>query len=345
MPIQAQPFLSRLAAYTPGEQPLEPGVIKLNTNEFPYPPAPEVIDAIRREAGSMLRRYPSPRCQALRDRLAVRHGVAPEEVFVGNGSDEVLRLIIQAYGGPGRTVASLDPSYSLYATLVQIADGNYQVYTLDNLMEWPAHLTADEWDVFLLCVPNPPIGTLYDVDNIKYLSTGKGLLVLDEAYIEFADEVSPEYRNFKAPNVVRTRTFSKAFALAGLRVGYALGPRPIIDQLSRIADSYNVNRISQVAAVAALDAEPYYAARLDEMRASRGWLSAELTGRHFEVRPSQGNFVFAMHPDAKALYEGLKGKGILVRHFNRPPLDGGLRISIGTMEELQRLMTAIDELI
>jgi histidinol-phosphate aminotransferase len=177
------------------------------------------------------------------------------------------------------------------------------------------------------------------------LSQGSGLLVLDEAYIEFAEEVDPAYLNFEAPNVVRTRTFSKAFALAGLRVGYAVGSPEVIDQLSRIADSYNVNRVSQAAAVAALEAEGYYAARLDEMRVSRGWLSAELRGRHFDVKPSQGNFVFALHPRARELYEGLKRRGILVRHFSRPPLDGGLRISIGTMEELQQLMRALDELL
>lgn len=345
MSVEPQPFLRRLEAYTPGEQPTDAGTIKLNTNEFPYPPAPEVIEAIRREAGNLLRRYPSPRCEKLRERLAARHRVDPGQIFVGNGSDEVLRLLIQAYGGPGRTVASLEPSYSLYATLVQIANGNYQGYKLDGLTGWPRDLTAEAWDVFLLCVPNPPIGVVYPFDKVSNLSKGSGLLVLDEAYIEFADEISPEYLAFEAPNVVRTRTFSKAFALAGLRVGYAVGPREVVEQLSRIADSYNVNRISQAAAVAALEAEAYYAARLDEMRVNRGWLGAQLEGRNFEVRPSQGNFVFALHPRARELYEGLKRRGILVRHFNRPPLDRGLRISIGTMEELQRLMSGIDELL
>lgn len=342
MNIQPQPFISRLEAYTPGEQPGEAGVIKLNTNEFPYPPAPEVAEAIRREAGNMLRQYPSPRCNALRERLARRHGVEADQVFVGNGSDEVLRLLIHAFGGPGRTTASLRPTYSLYSTLAQIANGDYQEYLLDDLESWPQDLSGSGWDVFLLCVPNPPVGTLFGIDKVKYLSTAKSLLVLDEAYIDFAEGIDSDYTGFQAPNVVRTRTFSKAFALAGLRVGYAFGPRDIIAQISKIADSYNVNRVSQAAALAALDAEEYYAARIAEIRTNRSWLAKELDARGFQTRRSHGNFVFTSHPRAREIYEALKSRGILVRHFPKAPLSGGLRISIGTREELQTLLRGLD---
>lgn len=343
--IQPQPFLRGVEGYTPGEQPGEAGVIKLNTNEFPYPPAPEVFEAIRREAGDLLRRYPSPRCDRLRERLAERHGVGADQIFVGNGSDEVLKLLIQAYGGPGRTTATLEPTYSLYETLVRISDGQYKAYSLNNLEGWNEALAARAWDLFLLCVPNPPVGTIFDIDKITSLSSEHALLVLDEAYIEFADRVEPAYEALKGPGIVRTRTFSKAFGLAGLRVGYAYGPTEVIAQLGRIADSYNVNRISQAAALAALDSEAYYAARLDEMRANRAWLAAELEGRGFSVRRGQGNFLFVEHDRAQAIYEGLKEAGILVRFFARPPLDRGLRISIGTREELGLLLEWVQGLI
>lgn len=343
--IQPQAFLRGVEGYTPGEQPSEDGVIKLNTNEFPYPPAPEVLEAVRREASDLLRRYPSPRCDRLRHRLAERHGIQPDQVFVGNGSDEVLRLLIQAYGGPGRTIATLEPTYSLYETLARLANSEYKVYQLDALEAWPEDLAEQAWDLFLLCVPNPPVGTLFDTDKITSLTSTDSLLVLDEAYIEFADRLDPAYVALEGANLVRTRTFSKAFGLAGLRVGYAYGPREIIEQLSRIADSYNVNRISQAAALAALDAETYYAARLDEMRANRAWLAAELEGRGFGVRRGQGNFLFVEHDRAREIYEGLKRERILVRYFARPPLNRGLRISIGTREELQTLLEALNPLV
>lgn len=340
-----QPFLRGLEGYTPGEQPTEAGVIKLNTNEFPYPPAPEVLEAIRQETGDLLRRYPSPRCDRLREGLAARHGVAPEEVFVGNGSDEVLRLLIQAYGGRSRTTATLEPTYSLYETLVRLAEGQYKAYSLDDLEGWSEELKDGAWDLFLLCVPNPPVGTFFATDKVNSLSKNGGLLVLDEAYIEFADRIDPAYSRLQAPNIVRTRTFSKAFGLAGLRVGYAYGPAEVIAQLGRIADSYNVNRVSQAAALAALEAETYYAARLDEMRSNRAWLAAELDGRGFKVRRGQGNFLFVEHDRAREIYEGLKREGILVRYFSRPPLNRGLRISIGTREELKQLLDALRALI
>ncbi len=342
MRIQPLPYLRDLEAYTPGEQPGENQVIKLNTNEFPYPPAPQVIEAIREEAGDKLRRYPSPRCDRLRERLAQRHGIRPDQVFVGNGSDEVLKLILQVYAASGRTTATLNPTYSLYETLVKMVNGNYQAYNLVDLETWPDNLSADAWDVFLLCVPNPPVGTLFGLDKLEYLSSSEGLLVLDEAYIEFADEVDPAYTSFERLNVIRTRTFSKAFGLAGLRIGYAFGPADLISQMSKVADSYNVNRISQAAALAALDANDFYSAHIAEMRANRSWLAGELTRRGLNVRAGQGNFLFAEHDRARAIYDFLKQRQILVRYFARPPLDSGLRISIGTRAELEALLSALD---
>jgi histidinol-phosphate aminotransferase len=345
MALQPLPYLRGLEAYAPGEQPREDGFIKLNTNEFPYPPAPQVIEAIREEAGDNLRRYPSPRCDRLRNRIAQRHDITPDQVFVGNGSDEVLKLLLQAYAAAGRTTAMLEPTYSLYETLVKTVNGNYQAYELGNLEEWPRDLKGETWDVFLLCMPNPPLGTLFDCDNIDTLSLGEGLLILDEAYIEFAEGVDAAYTALQGSNVVRTRTFSKAFGLAGLRIGYAFGPAEVIAQLSKIGDSYNVNRISQAAALAALNAEDYYSKLIDEMLANRAWLGQELTQRGFKVRSGQGNFLFAEHGRAPELYENLKRERILVRHFAGRSLQHGLRISIGTRAELETLLAALDRML
>jgi histidinol-phosphate aminotransferase len=340
-----RPFLRRLEPYAPGEQLAGKGVIKLNTNEFPYPPAPAVLEAIRSEAGDSLRRYPSSRADALRHRIAQRHGVRPEQVFVGNGSDEVLRLLIQAYGGPGRLTATLSPTYSLYRTLVEAAEGEYQEFILGNEELWPKDLRGSAWDLFLLCVPNPPLGTLFDLAKVKYLSDQPGLLVLDEAYIEFADPIDPAYTRFTGPNIIRTRTFSKAFGLAGLRVGYAFGPEAVISEISKLADSYNVNRISQAASLVALESDDYYAPLITRMREDRHRLAEALRERGFQVPISHGNFVFARHPRARYLYEGLKARNILVRHFARPPLDAGLRISIGSWDELSAMLAAVDTLL
>ncbi len=339
--IDPRPFLQGLEAYVPGEQPRGGGFIKLNTNEFPYPAAPEVIEAIRREADDSVRIYPDPTASALRERLAERHGVHPDQVLVGNGSDEVLRLVAHAFLDALRPLAMVRPTYTLYEVLAAQFGAPVQVHALEEQERLPESLMKGGWGACFLPAPNPPIGTAFPVEDLERLA-GAGLLVLDGAYIDFAGGYEPMERLRDHPAVLFTRTFSKSFGLAGLRVGYVIGPRRLVAALHKLRDSYNVNRISQAAALAALAAEGYYRDRCAEIVASRRWLAAELTRRGFDVPESRGNFLFARREGAARLYDELKARKILVRHFRHSGLEDGIRITIGTPEENRALVAALD---
>lgn len=335
-----RPFLDALQAYVPGEQP-GAGFIKLNTNEFPYPAAPEVLEAIRREASDLVRVYPNPTCEPLRAALARRHGVEPDQVLVGNGSDEVLRLLAHAWLDRDRTLSIVEPTYTLYEVLAAQFEGRVHVHPLEGQTGLPESLFRGGWDLCLLPVPNPPLGTVFPEADLRRLMQMAGLVVLDAAYADFADHCDFIPWIAQAPNLVVTRTFSKSHGLAGMRVGYAVGPRRVIEDLHKLRDSYNVNRISQAAALGALAADAYYRTRAREIVESREGLSGELRALGFDVPPSRGNFVFARHPRAAEVFAALRARRILVRHFNRPGLQDGLRITIGTPEENAALLDAL----
>lgn len=340
------PLLDSIEPYAPGEQPQGGEFVKLNTNEFPYPAAPEVKEAIIKSADDAVRLYPSPRCDALRERLAQKHSVSADHILVGNGSDEILRLLIQAYAGPGRTAAIVDPSYSLYPTLIQMSGAAWSRYTLVGDEKIPEDLHAKPWDMMLLPVPNPPIGTVFpESDVLGLMESPEKLLVVDEAYADFAPEVDYAAKVGEFENLAVSRTFSKSYGLAGLRVGYVVAKPAIIEEVSKIADSYNVNRISQAVAIAALDAQAYYSEMAEKIVSDRKWLAGELEAKGFRVLPSAGNFVYACHADAKSLYEKLKAKKIFVRYFGKGGLPEGFRVTIGTHGELEKLIDALDGLI
>ncbi len=341
-PPAPRPFLSRLEAYTPGEQPDGPGWVKLNTNEFPYPAAPAVLEAIVREAADTVRVYPNPTSAPLRAALGARHGVEPDRVLVGNGSDEILRLIAHAFLGPERPLAMVRPTYTLYEVLAAQFEAPVQVHPLEGETELPETLFTGDWAACFLPAPNPPLGTVFARERLERLAEAGGLLVLDGAYVDFAPGHDPIEWLREHPAVIHTRTFSKSFGLAGMRVGYAVGPRPLIAALEKLRDSYNVNRVSQAAALAAVGAGDYYAARCAEIIQSREALAGELTRRGFKVAPSQGNFLFARRADAFELYQRLKGRRILVRHFAHSGLERGVRITIGTPAENAALLAGID---
>jgi histidinol-phosphate aminotransferase len=339
-----RPAIARLEPYVPGEQTGDPRTIKLNTNEFPYPAAPEVIEALKRETGDRVRVYPNPTAEPLRRRLAERHGVAPEQVLVGNGSDEILRLIVHAYGGPGRTLAIVEPTYSLFPVLAEQFETALRTHPLEGGTALPASLFADDADLCLLPAPNPPLGTAWDGEALTRLAGKRWLLALDGAYVDFAREDAARPLIDAFPNVVLTRTFSKSAGLAGMRVGYAVGDPRVIDVLNRVRDSYPVNRMSQAAALGALDGWTYYRRMCDEIVATRERLAGALAARGFRVPPSQGNFLFARHSRAETLYAELKARNILVRYFKRPGLEDGLRITIGTPDEIDALLAGLDAL-
>lgn len=346
------PHLRGLEAYTPGEQPQGEGWIKLNTNELPYGVPEPVLEAIERES-RLLRLYPEPTSRRLRERLACLHGVEPESVLIGNGSDEILNLLARAFGSEGRRVLQTVPSYSLYPVVTAIAGGHLVSVSFEADFKLPLEvLLKESADLIFLTCPNAPTGVVFPMEEIIQLLEGsKGLVVIDEAYVEFSGQsVLPLLR--KHPNLVVTRTFSKAYGLAGLRVGYAFGDPGIIELLDRMRDSYNVNRLSQAGALAALDCTEYYEACVQRVCSGRERLIERLSALGWHVYPSRSNFVYGAPlghsgiptlESAQSLFTHLKANRILVRHFTKPLLtEGYLRITVGQESEVEQLIKTIE---
>src|SRR4051812_22074 len=269
----ALPHIAKLHAYTPGLQPTEPGWVKLNTNECPYPPSPQVAEAVRRELGedgAALRLYPNPKSTPLRAAIAKLHGLREENVVVGNGSDDILNLLIRAFVTQDAAAGYTLPSYSLYPVLVEIQDGATNVIEFDRAMRLPVdRIAASSARAFFLTSPNAPTGVGFaNADIERALASFRGLFVVDEAYAPFARENAVPLLA-RHSNLVIVRTLSKAYALAGIRVGYALAHAEIIDLLDRVRDSYNVNRLSQAAALAAIGDQTYYDGVIAKIKATR----------------------------------------------------------------------------
>jgi histidinol-phosphate aminotransferase len=358
----ALPHIAQLHAYTPGLQPTEPGWVKLNTNECPYPPSPRVAEALLREigtgtdAGASLRLYPNPKSTPLRAAVAQlhSHGLREENVCIGNGSDDILNLLIRAFCTRDAAAGFTLPSYSLYPVLVGIQDGGTSVIEFGRTLRLPVEkIAASTARAFFLTSPNAPTGVAFaNADLERVLAAYRGLLVVDEAYAPFARENAiPLLARF--PNLVVVRTLSKAHALAGIRVGYALAHPEVIGLLDRVRDSYNVNRLSQAAALGALGDQPYYDAIIARVVATRDRFVRDLTERRgWFTYPSQANFVFTEPKDArgatgpassKSAYDFLCARKILVRHFPSHPLTAPfLRISVGTDAEMRILSDTLD---
>jgi histidinol-phosphate aminotransferase len=352
----ALPHVTRLHAYTPGLQPTGSGWVKLNTNECPYPPSPRVAEAIRQEIGAdgaSLRLYPNPKSSPLRAALARHHGRPETEVVVGNGSDDILNLLVRVFGGPQAATGFTLPSYSLYPVLVAIQDGACAVIEFDRSMRLPVErIAASRAKVFFLTSPNAPTGVAFPNAEIeRVLRAFPGLVVVDEAYAPFANESAVSLLD-RHENLMVVRTFSKAYALAGIRVGYALGRAAVIDLLDRVRDSYNVNRLSQAAALAALADQPYFEGLVARVRATRDAQLRAFAGRGWFTYPSQANFIFTEPRDARgatgravaeSAYRFLYDHKVLVRHFPSHALTAPfLRISVGTDDEMLVLNQTLD---
>jgi histidinol-phosphate aminotransferase len=347
----ALPHVGRLHAYTPGLQPGEPGWIKLNTNENPYPPSPHVVEALRREIGdgATLRLYPDPRSTKLRVAVARIHGLTEAHVCIGNGSDDVLNLLVRCFCGAGRDAGFTLPSYSLYPVIIGIQDGRARIIPFDRTMQLPvAAMAASEARIFFLTSPNAPTGAGFRTAEIEdILGRFRGLLVVDEAYAPFAEENAASLVA-RHPNLCVTRTLSKSHSLAGLRVGYALAHPAVIGLLDRVRDSYNVNRLSQAAALAALEDPAYYDAIIARVKATRDCYVRDWSARlGWFTYPSQANFIFTEPRDARGgagpavaqgLYDFLCARKVLVRYFPSHALTASfLRISVGTDAEMSFL--------
>ncbi len=345
----AKKAIAGLSAYTPGEQPIpDPDLIKLNTNENPYPPSPKVIEALAQFDPDRLRRYSDPVSTGLRERAAKLLSVDPSTVFAGNGSDELLAMILRAFVDPGDPVVYPVPTYSLYVTLTKMYGGVP--------IEIPAPVGGpkvgavidQEAAVTFIASPNSPDGYETSQEEIRDLCRrrmGTGVVVVDEAYVDFTESgcvpLVAEYEN-----LIVTQTLSKSFSLAGLRLGIAVAGKALIEPLQVVEDSYNLGSLPQALGEAALSDPDHMRENARKIVKTREETQESLLSRGWRVYPSKANFVFAEPRtfDARRIYEELAKRKIFIRYFDSPPLDKGIRISIGSPAEMARFFEAIDEI-
>ena len=350
-----RPLVQRLHAYVPGEQPRIAGLIKLNTNENPYPPSPGVLRAVKAGIDGRLRLYPNPTAQTLRERLAKLHKCGVENVIVGNGSDELLAMAVRAFVEPARgRVQWFSPSYSLYPVIAKQHGARLGSAALESdfsLPSIPKLRRTPGWtfhaDLTFVTTPNAPSGRGYSTRELNTLCRAlRGVVILDEAYADFASENAVRLA-LKHPHVLISRTFSKGYSLCFQRVGYFVGPAALIAALDKIRDSYNVNGLGELAALATLYDLPYYRNNIRKIIATRTRLSAQLEQLGFGVLPSESNFIFARPPrfPAREWLAQLRKRKILVRWFDSPATRDYLRITIGTDAEARTVVRAAKDIL
>ncbi len=338
--------ISAMTPYQPGEQPDDPAMVKLNTNENPYPPTSAVQEAWRQMDVDALRLYPDPLCRRLRDALGRLHDVDPDCIIVGNGSDELLAMCMNAFVSPGDAVGYFDPSYSLYPVLVDIHNARHMPVALDEEYRWqPPRETGQP--LFLLTNPNAPTGMLFPRSCIEsFCDRFQGVVLIDEAYVDFASGHCLDLA-LNRPNVLVARTLSKSYSLAGIRLGYIIGAKPLVESLYKIKDSYNINLMTQKLALAAINDSAEAMAQVEIIKATRETTSAALAQRRFVVYPSETNFLWVKPPfkPAAKWFRLLRERHILVRYFSGARVGDHLRITIGTNEQMNRLIKEVDEII
>jgi len=340
-----KPGLRGYQPYVPGEQPADlDGWIKLNTNESPVPPSPRVLAAISDAAADSLRLYPSPTAQPAREAIARALEVEPSWVACGNGSDELIAMCFRAFAGPGDDVSFCEPTYPLFQPLCAIHENHASVHPLGDGWALPPEFRRDPAPLKFLVNPNSPIGNWYEAGAVEeVVAASPGVVVIDEAYVDFAPEPRLDVVR-RHPNAIALRTLSKSSGLAGLRFGYAVANPDLIGALDLVKDSYNLSRLQIAAAVAAVEDEDHRRRIVQEVVRERDWLSAQLSGIGFQVEPSYANFVFcrppAAHP-AEEVFAALRDQKILVRLYQREPIAGWLRITVGTHDQMEALMEAL----
>ena len=344
------PFVKNLVPYVPGEQPRLARLVKLNTNENPYGPSPKVIEAISAELDDSLRLYPDPNAERLKQTIADYYGVQPNQVFVGNGSDEVLAHVFHGLFQHGKPLLFPDVTYSFYPVYCGLYGIPFQTVALDAQFRINVDDYARPNGGVIFPNPNAPTGCLLPLSAIRRLLEDNcdSVVVIDEAYVDFGGESAISLVD-EYPNLLVTQTLSKSRSLAGLRVGLAVGHAELIEALERIKNSFNsypLDRLALVGAVAAFEDQDYFEQTCQAVIASREQLVTELQDLGFEVLPSAANFVFARHPlrDAAELAAALREQGVIVRHFRQERISQFLRITIGTAEQnmaLQEALTAL----
>lgn len=344
-----------LTPYVPGEQPKIDNLVKLNTNEHPYGPSPKALQAIRMEVTDSLRLYPDPNADRLKAALAARFSLEPQQVFVGNGSDEVLAHAFHALLRHERPLWFADITYSFYPVYCGLYGIEHRLIPLDDHYAIRADDYLPQGDEraggIIIANPNAPTGRPLPLAEIERIVAGnpEAVVVVDEAYVDFGGESAIALIN-RYPNLLVVQTFSKSRSLAGLRVGYALGHPDLIAGLERVKNSFNsypLDRMAIAGAVASVEDEPHFRESCRRVIATREQLSADLAGLGFEVLPSAANFVFARHPqhDAGELALALRNRAVLVRHFKAPRIDQFLRITVGTDAQCGQLVRVLGELL
>ncbi len=351
IPTFWSPRIGALEPYVPGEQPRIEGLIKLNTNENPYPPSPRVLDAVQAAAASGLERYPDPESIALREAVAARHGLTRDQVFAGNGSDEVLAHAFFAFFQQAEPLLFPDVTYSFYRVYAQLYGIDCVLQPVDDALRIDvdalAVRAAQGCGGLVIANPNAPTGRslpLADIERLLVACPARVVLV-DEAYVDFGAQSAVQLIA-RYPNLLVVQTLSKSRSLAGLRVGFACGQAPLIDALTRVKNSFNsypIDRLAGAGAVAALEDEAWFKQTRDAIVDTREGLVLQLEDLGFEVQPSHANFVFVRHPahDAAALAAALRERAVLVRHFRQSRIDQYLRISIGTRAQCSALVDAL----
>jgi len=353
--VQVTKRLQSHHSYSPGVQPETwDSVVKLNTNENPYTPSPSVIEAVTNEI-NLLNLYPNPTSMPLREKISQLFGLVNNQVIIGNGSDDLLNLCVRSFADDDLKVGMLDPSYSLYKTLINVQGADLiKISFIDDEFTFdPNQVSSSGANLFFLTSPHAPSGRSFSLQTLRQTAESfPGLLVIDEAYADFAKETAlPLLNDFK--NVLITRTLSKSYSLAGLRLGFAMGHPSVIAQLDRVREVYNVDRLAQAAALASLEDQDYFSSCLEKILKQRQWFTNQLEAMEWRTIPSSTNFVFTQPCDAngirgekvaQSLFEFLNQRKILVRYFAEHPLTNTfLRISIGKPEEMSILIDAIEK--
>ena len=344
-------YLANLSPYTPGEQPQDKKYVKLNTNESPYPPSPGVAAVLNSQEAADLRLYSDPECKELKKALAGYYGVEPGNVYVGNGSDEALNFAFLAYATDGRGVAFADITYGFYPVFADLYHIPVQIVPLK------ADFSLDPKDYYglnktiVIANPNAPTGLALSRGEMEGIvkANPDSVVVVDEAYVDFGAESCVELTK-QYPNLLVVQTYSKSRSMAGARLGYAIGNAELIRDLETVKFStnpYNVNRLTLKAGAAAIAQQDYYTENCKKIMETRAYIKEQLEKLGFTVLDSKSNFLFAKKPgvDGEAIYRGLKDRGVLVRHFDKDPIRDYNRITIGTREQMDILLSKLEELL
>ena len=339
--------VEKAKGYEPGFQPKEADVVKLNTNENPYPPSPQVMKALAEVTAERLRRYPDPQANEFRQAAGQVHGLPSEYIMCCNGGDELLSMAFRAFCDETRPVAYPVPSYSLFPVLAKLQNCKPIEIPFDSEFNLPAKLAGTDAALTIVCNPNAPSGTFVAVEELASLADEvSGVLLVDEAYVDFAEVNCIELvKNFD--NVIILRSMSKGYSLAGMRFGYAIAQPDLIAGLMKVKDSYNVDAVAIAIATAAIKDQKYFKGNVEKVKAERARLTIQLRKLGFDVPDSQSNFVLAKCKNCKAdqVYEKLVQRNIYIRYFARPGLEDKLRISIGTPEQNDKLLSALQEIL